>query len=477
MKKNYFFSVAQALVNLFFPILSFPYASRVLGPEGLGKMQSVLAFAQYLALFAALGIPIYGIKAIAAVRDDVQKINKTFSELMLIYFGMSVLVSIIYFTIISSFDYFNSSQSLYLHAIWLTLLAFSYTDWYFQGIENFKILAWRSVFIKSVALIALFVFVKTNQDYLAYLYINIFLLLGSNFLNLWQLRHLLFFNIKILEFKKHIRPLITIFATVIAASTYTVLDTVLLGFYSDEKNVGLYTAAIKLSKVSLPFITSIGLVFIPSIANLRAKFNVLEANKLIQDSIGYVVLLAMPISIGLFLFAPWFIEVFSGNAFKDAVYAMQYLAFLPIIVGVGYVLAFQVLVPAEKNKQMLYAVLLGVIICLILFPLIVPKHGELGAAVIILITEITVTLAYYITVYRMNIKLSSKYLYEAIVASASFWLVGKFAEYFLMDFSVWLKLVIVILVCGFFYFSIQLWVFKNCFLQNIIHHMLKKIKR
>ncbi len=70
MAKNYFYNLLLTLSNLLFPILSFPYISRVLGPEGLGKVQFVFSFAQYFAVIAGLGIPIYGMREIARYKDD-----------------------------------------------------------------------------------------------------------------------------------------------------------------------------------------------------------------------------------------------------------------------------------------------------------------------------------------------------------------------------------------------------------------------
>jgi len=246
MTKNFLYTVLLSLVNLLFPVLSFPYASHMLGPEGIGSVQMAVSLGQYFALFAALGIPIYGITEIARHRDDPEQLARSFSELSLIFFGASLLLTIVYLTIISTIPFFQDHFQLFLLAGSLVLLSFSYTDWFFSGLEAFKSITLRSVIIKVVALLLLLVLVKTKADRIEYLFVIVFSILGNQLLSLAMCFRRTKFTLKGIQLRRHFQPLFYLFSTTLAASIYTMLDTVLLGFLSDDQSVGLYAAAVKL---------------------------------------------------------------------------------------------------------------------------------------------------------------------------------------------------------------------------------------
>ena len=70
--------------NFLFPLIIFPYVSRVLLPEGTGKVAFALSIVSYFTLFASFGVATYGIRAIAQVRDDKDRLSKTMHELLFI---------------------------------------------------------------------------------------------------------------------------------------------------------------------------------------------------------------------------------------------------------------------------------------------------------------------------------------------------------------------------------------------------------
>ena len=101
MNRNYFYNLLLSIVNILFPIITFPYASRIIGPDGIGRVQHAVYFAESFALFAALGIPLYGISAIAR-SDSKAKLSKVFSELILIHTVTGFIFSAAYFAVIFS---------------------------------------------------------------------------------------------------------------------------------------------------------------------------------------------------------------------------------------------------------------------------------------------------------------------------------------------------------------------------------------
>ena len=322
MKKNYLYNLILSVSNILFPILSFPYASRILGPIGIGKVQLSTTLAQYFGLIAALGIPIYGIQEIAKYRHNKEQLSKVFSELFGIYFLNSIAVAILYFVIINIFPFFHQNYAMYIYAGVIVLFAFTTLDWVYAGLEQYRIITIRSIIIKAIALLLLYLLVHDSGDAIYFLIITIFSMMGNNLISLYFIRKQAKIRFRNLEFKKHLKPLFYIFATTMAASIYTYLDILLLGFLSTETAVGYYTAAIKLTKIAIPFITAAGFVLIPKFAIQSYNNNEQSIQALLEKSWHYIVFFSVPISIGLFSLAKEFILVFSGDEFTQAIPTM-----------------------------------------------------------------------------------------------------------------------------------------------------------
>ena len=394
MNRNYFYNLLLSVVNILFPIITFPYASHIIGPDGIGKVQHAVFFAESFALFAALGIPLYGISAIAR-SDSKSKLSKVFSELILIHSITGLIFSAIYFAIIFSVPFFQGHLSLYATAGLIILLGFTSVDWFYSGLAQFKLIALRSVFIKLVSVILLFVFVKTADDFLNYLCVLIFSLIGNNVISLVLIKKHTRLRIKGIKIRKHLKPVLFVLGSNIAINMYAIWDTLLLGFLTNDKTVGLYFAAVKLVKFSIPFIISLGASLVPSLTLNLHQNNKDEVQKILTQSFHFVIFLSVPIVIGSFLLAPEFIRVLSGSQFAEATGTMQIVAVLPLLIGLGHFFSLQILVPAGLNKQMFYATLAGVICSVVLNLSLVPFYGATGAGIANITAEFLVTAGFY----------------------------------------------------------------------------------
>lgn len=394
MNRNYFYNLLLSIVNILFPIITFPYASHIIGPDGIGKVQHAIFFAESFALFAALGIPLYGISAIARSNSKA-KLSKVFSELILIHTVTGFIFSAVYFTIIFFVPFFQGHLSLYGTAGLIILLGFTSVDWFYSGLSQFKLIALRSVLIKLISVVLLFAFVKTADDFLNYLCVLIFSLVGNNAISLLLIKKHTRFRLKGIKIKKHLKPVLFVLGSNIAINMYAIWDTLLLGFLTNDRTVGLYFAAVKLVKFSIPFIISLGSSIVPSLTLNLHQNNKAEVTRLLDESFHFVIFLAVPITIGSFLLAPEFIQVLSGSQFADATSTMQIVAILPLLIGLGHFFSLQILVPAGLNKQMFYATLAGVFCSVLLNLSLVPFYGATGAGIANIVAEFVVTGLFY----------------------------------------------------------------------------------
>lgn len=476
MAKNYFYNLLLSLTNLLFPILSFPYVSHILGPEGIGKVQFVFSFSLYFSLVASIGIPIYGMKEIARHKNDKEGRSKVFSELITIYFMTSVSLTIIYLGVIFLFPYFNADRSMYVGAALMVLMGFSYIEWLYNGMEEFKSIALRSVLFKLVSLVLLYLLVKERTDFKMYLYIMIFSFQANNILSCFLIRDKVSLIFSGLQLRRHIMPLLFIFGTTLAASMYTEMDTVILGFLSNAKTVGLYTAAVKLSKITMPFVTSMGVILMPKIAKDFAEKNLDEVQVTLAQTFRFLVFFSIPIVFGLALLAPEFIALFSGREFLPAVSSMRILSLLPLIIGFGHLFLFLILVPAGRNREMLFCVLCGMAVSLILNFLLIPGLREIGSSIANICSEIVVTLLYFYFIrkhYTFNYEWSLfiKAVVSALIFIPVVWLARELSLHLVFT------LLISITGCAVAYIGIQFLLFKNHFVIDIVDFVKLKISK
>lgn len=474
MAKNYFYNLLLTLANILFPILSFPYVSRILGPEGIGKVQFAFSFSQYFGMIAGFGIPIYGMKEIARHRDELTGRSKVFSELTAIYLLTSMVLSVFYMAAVYIFPYFKAEKDLFNIALLMVLLGCTYIEWVYTGMEEFKSIALRSAAFKIMGLIAMYVLIKQPSDYKIYLCIMIFSFLGNNILSFFLLRGKVQFILSGLQLRRHLRPLILIWGTTLVA-VMADLDTVLIGFLSDNKAVGFYTAAVKLSKISIPVITSMSVVLMPKVAKYFADGELDSVQTTLDKAFKFVVFFGVPIAFGLALLAPDFITLFSGKEFVEATTSMRVLSLLPLVMGFSHFFLFLILVPAGRNREMFISEFIGLVISLALNFALIPYFRQNGSAVADIFSETCIIVLYFYFITR-RFKFSFRWslILKAAVSSLAFVpIIILFKE---LSLSLIYKLTVSVAGCTMVYVLIQSLIFKNDFVSNAIELIKMKLK-
>lgn len=475
IKKNFLFNLMLTLSNVVFPILTFPYVSRVLGPDGIGKVQFVSSFVQYFVFLAALGVPVYGIREVAKARDNKDELKKIFSALLLLNILTTIIVSIAYFVTVYFVADFREDFVFYGVASVMLLFGFSSIDWFFLGIEKFKFIALRSIMVKLIFIVLLYVFVREKADVLPYLWIIIG---GTVVNNIWNL----FLAIKFIDFKgisldflkKHLKPLFYIFATVVAASVYSSLDVILLGFLKGFKDVGYYSSGAKINRMCVPFLSAIGVVLMPQIAQAFREQNDERIKLLIKESFEFVVVLGVPMVVGLALLAPEIVLLFSGDQFSPSIVTMQITAPVVLIIGISTICSVLILTPASKDKENAIAVVGGLIVSVILNCILIPFYGYLGATISNVLAEFTVMCFFVFFAFKViKLNFDVKLFVRSLLISLFFLPIVFLLRNFVGANKIVLILFSVIL-CGCWYGIFQITVFKNQFLLKHIDTLRQK---
>jgi O-antigen/teichoic acid export membrane protein len=343
-------------------------------------------------LFAALGIPIYGIREISKTTNSFKIRSKVFSEIISIHFITSIFCILIYLFIITFFDRFHQNSTIYLFgAFYIFINTFS-IEWFFNGLSEFKYIAIRSVLIRFFFLIGLFLLVKKSSDVFWYFSLNVMVLFINNLVNIYYLRKKVRYTLQNLNLKIHLKPLLIIFLSTLAISLYILIDTLILGFLKADNYVGYYTVASKLNKVPLTFLIALGGVLIPQLSKAADEKDMVNFQKLIHKSFDFVIMLGVPLTLVLFLFSKELILLFSGKEFLPAINSMRVMTSVSLLIGLSNIFGLQILTPLGNDKKFLIAVTFGTITSLLLNFILIPIFADLGAAITNLFSEIMVTL-------------------------------------------------------------------------------------
>lgn len=388
VKFNFVMNFILTASSILFPLITFPYISRVLQATGNGKVAFATSVLTYFTMFASLGIPTYGIRACAKVRDDKEKLSHLVQELMIINTVTMLLTYAVFAVCVQFIPEFSAERELmWINSISLVLNVFGVT-WLYSALEQYAYITFCSLFFKIVSIVMMFLWVKNPADYVKYGAITVFAASGSYVLNFINLhKYVSLRKTGKYHFKQHLKPICIFFATSAAISVYTNLDVVMLRFMKDNAEVGYYNAAIKVKTVLVSLITSLGTVLLPRLSfYVRAKDEKAFHDTIIK-AFNFVFVLASAVTIYFMLFANETILVLSGKGYGPAVMPMILLMPTVLLIGLSNITGIQVLTPINKEKEVLISILYGAVLDFVLNLVLIPKFGASGASFATLMAE------------------------------------------------------------------------------------------
>ena len=399
VKANYLFNLINSASQLLFPLITFPYASRIMMADGIGQVNFFQSIISYISLFTCLGIPMYAIREVAKVRDNPEKMTRITVEILLLHAFLTLLGYMAVAVICLTVTKVQTDIPLFLllsATIFFTAIG---CEWFYQGIEDFKYVAIRGLLVKLLSVVLLFLFVKTKEDILWYGAYTVLGVLGGNIFNFIRLRKYL--HRDVIDFRalhplRHLKPALHVFALNVVISIYLQLNNVLLGFMKDAEAVGYFTAATKIMMITMSISSSLGAVIMPRTSNLIAEGRMDEFRILIQKSYDFVLALAMPLTVGLIFTSPSIILLLSGEGFAPAVLTSQIVASNILMVGLSGVMGIQVLYPLGKINIVILCTLIGAAVNVFFNVLLIPRYGHNGTAVAYMLAEVAVTVSMFL---------------------------------------------------------------------------------
>lgn len=418
--QNSVYNVIYKLLDALFPLVSAAYLGRVLLSDGVGKVAYAQNIAQYFVLAASLGIPNYGIREIARRRKDEEQTTELFSSLFFINLISTLICTVLYYTLVLNLPYFSSRKLISLTAGLLIVFNAFNVDWFYQGQEAFKYIAIRSFVVKVISLAAIFVFIRSSEDYVRYMFV-IVMTTGANYIiNMLKLKQfgirLTWHGIKILP---HMKPIFIMLGTTVAIELYTMLDTTMLGLLCDERNVGYYTNAMKVVKIIITVITAIGGTLLPHLSQYHMEGDDEACGRIVSRVFEIMLFLFLPCCVGLMLTADDLMVVMFGESFAPAGTTLRIAALLTLALGFSNLFGTQVLLTFGEEKKLLWCTIAGALsnVCLNFY--LIPRFSQNGAAVASVISEALVTVCCVgFSRKHIHVGLRSGYLGKTVLAAA-----------------------------------------------------------
>ncbi len=426
VKANAFFNTLKEFLDLAAPLITFPYVARVLMPENLGKVQFATSIIQVFTYFAALGIPLYGVRKIAEVRDSVHERSKVFKSILTIELVATAIVYVIFLSSIFYVDKFHKEVLLYLIlGIQIGFKTFGF-EWFFQGMEEYKFMAYRKFFAKVISIILTFTLVKGPEDYIIYGSIAIISTFFSRVLNYWNLRkmieHVPFREVNVRE---HINGALYFFFLFISTKLYNNIDKVMLGFMSGDASVSYYVTANKLIRIIKTVFVAANSVLIPRFSNMVARGKHEKMKPLAQKAFSVIFFLPLPAMAGLYLLSYESVMIFGGRKYLSAVTTMRILLPILMLLPLKSFIGKQILLSYGKQKLVLVAILLSTLMNIVLNFMLIPAFSQNGAALASILSEMMILAVEiifgwsYIKQMELHFRQNFKYIAATFIMSLS----------------------------------------------------------
>ena len=429
---NYIYNILYQMVKVVLPLITVPYLYSHVGAETLGISDFASNIAQWFILFGILGVNIYGNREIAKIRNDKDKLGKTFFEIFYMQAINMVIATILYFVYVKLTVHTNIN--IYYLTGMIMLASMLDITWFFYGVEDFKKASIRNIVVKILGVSLIILLVKKPEDLWLYVVINCLSELVGQFIMFTQLKQYINFeHVSIKKaYKRHLKPTIALFVPTIAISIYTILDQTMIGYMYNTLHLNYYKTSMSFIKMFLYFITAIGAVVLPRVANVyhNDEDGDKKVEKLIKDTMRIALFLAIPMTFGMVGISKIFISWYLPSA---PIIADLIILGSPIIIfiSISNVTCTQYMVPTGMTKEYSISVISGALVNMLINLFLIPRWGAYGAIVGSIIAEFVVTFVQMIYIkQRVSIKFFDssqlKYLLSSLVMLIVVFLIGNF---------------------------------------------------
>lgn len=382
----------RSALNLVFPLITFPYITRVLSVGSVGAYNFSNTYVGYFILLAGLGISTYAVREGAKYRDNRERLSKFASEIFAINLWSTVVSYVLLFM---SLLIFRNLQTYLLFILIFSVQIFFTTvgiEWIYIINEDYSYITARSIIFKIISIVMLFLLVKSRNDYLWYAGITVFSSVGSNVLNYINANKICDIRLTTnINWKKHLKPIFIIFASTLAVNIYLSSDTTILGIMKSDYDVGIYSITVKIYNIVATLLGSVMTVTVPRLSMLMGQGKMKEYKETFIRVINVLALLVIPGTIGLMMLSQEIVLLIAGPKYLESTNALRIIGLAVIFSNFSFVFYNCVLIPAKREKQGLFNTIAAAIVNVLLNICLIPMFAYDGTSFSTVVAEIMTT--------------------------------------------------------------------------------------
>lgn len=402
--KNFILSASNTVMMLVFPIITFPYISRVLGPSNLGCIYFAQSYGYYFINLANFGITSYAVREVSRVRNDKAQVEKISNEIFNLNFFFSILSTVLYFCGVFLVPEFRANAVIFAIYSVVILSDFLALDWLLQSFDDYLFSTIRNLIIRVIAVICVYTLIKRPEDYLIYMIIISLTEVGIRIPTIFYAKKK-YLTLRIrdyfMNFKGHLKSMSTLFSFRLVRGISTDLDKIMIGFMMIYASVGLYSTGVKFVVMLQPIVETIGVVLFPKI-NISANASKEEYRRNLKLNYDLILLLGIPMAAGLFLVSGRLIPLFAGDEYFDSIVVSRIMCAMILLGPIGDLLGSKIILVYKKDKWLLYCSIITAAANVILNVIFIPLWGINGAAFASILSCVITLVSRYILTLKIE---------------------------------------------------------------------------
>lgn len=474
---NAFLSSLKTLTSIIFPLITYPYITRVLSVENIGKINFGQSVVSYFSLLAGLGISTFAIRNGSQIREDNERLNLFANRV----FTINVLSTFLSCAILIIVTFLPTKIAMYREIILIQGIAVALSplavDWIYTIYEDFGYITARSILVQLLSMILLFTLVKTEKD--VYLYVAL-TSMSTSFGNLFNFFHSKkYIRLRLItdtHWKEYKNSILLFFVNSIATIIYMNSDTTILGILKDDYSVGLYSVAVKVYTIVKQVFNAVIATTIPRLAYLRKK-DIREFESLTKKMISIATVCTIPASVGLIILRKEVISLISGDNYIAAASTLAILSGAIFFGILANILANGVMISMGREKYVVRATIVSAIGNAVLNFIFIPLFSQNGAAFTTLLAEMTMfimSLYYSRDIVSKMIDLEefrNAVLGSLIMLALSYPVLNLVSQY-----NLFVRILSTVILCSGAYVVILV-LLRDSVMYEIFHEIVCRIKR
>lgn len=398
VRRNFLYYALLTAVRYVFPLLTFPYVTRVLGVTNIGICSFVDSIIDYFIIVSMLGTDLVGIREIARCRGDHKKLNEVFNGLFWLNSIITSIALVLLFIVTLNVDQLREHWQMMCIGGLKLLMNYMLIEWLYTGLEAFRYITTRTIIVRLLYVIAVFVFIHEQNDYPIYYLLTVSTIASNALINLLYSRKFVRLRLHGIHLRLFVKPVMTMGVYQILTSMYTTFNVVFLGLVANKTEVGYYTTGSKLTNMVLVLFTAFTSVMLPRMSSIASDD--MAFKDMLTKSNRLLFTFSVPLFIFSFIFAPTIVGLIAGSGYEGAILPMRIMVLLIIIIGYEQIIIVQALAPLKKDSAILRNSIIGALTGLGLNIALVPIFKSVGTSVVWVSSEFIVLCSAQYQIYR-----------------------------------------------------------------------------